>query len=238
MNKEILALIEETVVTSNDKFMEDAISIESAESTFKKFIEDFKNHKSKGELKNIVNNFKETLKSWEIVAIEMNNQKVWIQTRIEEIEIKRTLDFKARMKLLLRDKILYKGESFEKLFKIRISEKTPMNIELESLNLLSSEYSKEYGVYYSITHLLDTVIPKLIKQNVENIAIYKKPDGIIAANRITSYIRNVARENSINLSPLEETVEVENFFDFISNSTFVEKSNPLKEKIIYLWKNK
>lgn len=238
MVTENFALIEETVVTSNDKFMEDAISIESAESMFKKFIEDFKNHKSKSELKNIVNNFKETLKSWEIVVIEMCNQKVWIQTGMEEIEVKRTLDFKTRMKLLLRDKILYKGESFEKIFKISISEKVPMNIELESLSLLSSEYSKEYGVYYSITHLLDKVIPKLMKKNVENIAIYKKPDGIIAANRITSYIRNVARENSINLSSLEETVEVENFFDFISNSTFVEKTNILKEKIIYLWKNK
>lgn len=177
------------------------------------------------ELNNCIENFYNRIDSWQIVAAQPKDTLVWMQTPMEYYEIEKEHSFTDRLKILFDKGIWVESEVTEKYAEIASNTKIPMEVSLDPLNFYSAEKSEIDKFYFSLRNLARDIIEAMIRTSTSHVAVYEKPYGIVAMNKVNYWVSQLEKETKVNTRSLRESLETVPFSYLIKNSKLKVNTN-------------
>lgn len=171
------------------------------------------------ELEKAIDDFMDDTKSWEIIIAKPNESNIiWLQSNIEHYESVINISLKERLKLLMNDGTLYKKQAKQNYIEMYSNTFFPMTVLLSPLHKFIAEGSKEYKIYYSSVQLAKNIVQKAESTKNNSIAIYEKPYGVVAINRLTGYVEKLEKSCNISVGGIQHTFETRRFHELLESS--------------------
>lgn len=203
----------------NKEIMEDSIPaikiMEEINKTILK-IEGTNDEKLK---KKYIEDFYKKADSWQIIVAKPKDSYVWMQIPIMYQEKERKLSLLERIKILFTQGVWIKPQVVEKYAEMLSNLKFPMEIELEPMDFIFAKSSEIDKFYYSAIYLTGKMMETMLMSNSSSLAIYDKPNGIIAMNNVNYWLGEMTRQGLADTSHLQSTLRTATIAELIRDST-------------------
>lgn len=179
--------------------------------------------------KKYMEDFYKKADSWQIIIAKPKDSYVWMQIPIMYQEKEREVSLLKRIKILFTQGIWIKSQVTEKYADMFSNLKFPMEIELEPMDFIFAKSSEIDKFYYSAIYLTGKMMATMLKTNSSSIAIYDKPNGIIAMNNVNYWLGEITKQGLADTSHLQSTLRTATISELIKDST-VEMVSYIKNK--------
>lgn len=165
----------------------------------------------------IIDSFYENVKDWEIVLAHPAKHRIWLQGPIRYFEIEQEYSTFERIKAFISKGLLLSEREVIRYADILSNTKFPMELTLPPVHSFIANSSEESKFYYSVFFALRNIEGIMDKMESE-LAVYKKPAGIVAMNSTVFNINEMNKLSGNKMGELKETIETIPFSDLISKS--------------------
>lgn len=167
--------------------------------------------------KKYIKDFYKEVENWQILISKPKDNLVWMQIPMKYYEVTREFTFAERMKVLINRGIWIQPKITERYADMVSNTKYPMEIPLNLMNFLSSTANSEEKFYYTINNLMVKIVAILSES--DSIAVYEKPYGIVAMNKVNYWITQLGKKTRVDISHLQQSLETIPFSDLIRKSS-------------------
>lgn len=167
--------------------------------------------------KEVMSDFYKKVDDWEVILINPAKHKIWLQGPIRFFERKNRYSRLDRIKAFLSKGLILKEKEIFRYADITSNIKFPVELTLSPVHSFSANSSEENKFYYTVFSVLKSI--EYILDRVENnLAVYKKPAGIVAMNTTVFNLKEISRLTGAQLSALTNSIETIPFAKLISDS--------------------
>lgn len=202
----------------SSELMENTIPTVDVMIELNRTIVELQNAESDEELQACIDNFYNRVDSWQIVVAQPQDTLVWMQTPMKYYEVKKEYSFTDRLKILYNEGIWINHEVTEKYAEITSNTKVPMEIPLDPLTYSFAKDNKVERFYFTLFSLARDIIEAMIREKTSEVAVYKKPYGIVAMNRVNYWVDELEKETKVDTKHLKESLTTISFSDLIKNA--------------------
>lgn len=169
--------------------------------------------------KQYIEDFYKKADSWQIIIAKPKGSYVWMQIPIMYQEKERKVSLLERIKILFTQGIWIKPQITEKYADMLSNLKFPMEMELEPMDFIFAKSSEIDKFYYSAIYLTGKMMATMLKSNSSSLAIYDKPNGIIAMNNVNYWLGEITKQGLADTSYLQSTLRTATIAELIRDST-------------------
>lgn len=166
-----------------------------------------------------IDDFYEKIKNWQILISKPQGHYIWMQIPMKYYE--RTINFslKDRLSILFKKGVWIKPKVTEKYADMVSNTKFPMQVKLDPIEFILATNNKHDRFYCTIVSLIGKILGIMSDAQSFSVAVYEKPNGVIAMNNVDYWMSQLGKQTGINTNPLRESLQVMNFVDLIKTAT-------------------
>lgn len=201
------------------EIMENSIPVMRIIAEINKVVNDIEGTNDKDLQKQAIREFYEKADLWQIIVTKPEDTYIWMQIPIIYHESEREAKLSERIKFFFKRGIWIEPKIIEKYADILSNVTFPMEMELEPMDFIYAKSNEIEEFYYSVVYLLGKIITAMMKAGSEEIAIYNKPDGIIAMNQVNYWLEEVNKQGLANTGHLQNTLKTATISELLKDAT-------------------
>lgn len=200
------------------ELMENTISIPNIIEKLSSVTKKLSDEKSTDLKKKYIEEFYKEVENWQIMVSQPQDSIIWMQIPMKYYEVEEEFTFMQRIKILIKEGIWIKPKIVKRYADMISNTNFPMETPLDLFEFFDSSAKNEDKFYYSVMSLIPKIVSVLVESDSNSIAIYERPYGVIAMNKLNYWINQLEENTEINTGPLKSTLEIVPFSDLIRDS--------------------